>query len=41
MIKAIPNYEGYFVDEEGNVYSNKKGELKQLKAVKLRKILWD
>lgn len=31
MIKEIPNLKEYFIDDKGNVYSNKSGTLKQLK----------
>lgn len=30
MIKEIPGYPNYFVDTDGNVYSNKSGELKRM-----------
>lgn len=30
MIKEIPNYPNYFVDTDGNVYSNKSGKLKKI-----------
>ena len=33
-MKEIKNYKGYFVDEEGNVYSNKSGEIKKMHPYK-------
>ena len=30
MIKEIPNYPNYFADTDGNIYSNKTGNLKKL-----------
>ena len=30
MIKEIPNYPNYFADTDGNIYSNKSGNLKRL-----------
>ena len=30
-MKQIENFDGYFVDEQGNVYSNKSGTIKKLK----------
>lgn len=35
----VPGYNGYFVDENGNVYSNKRGKLRQLKLIKLKSYL--
>ena len=32
-MKHIKNYEDYFVDEAGNVYSKRKGSLKKLKPI--------
>lgn len=32
-MKQIENYEDYFVDEAGNVYSKRKGSLKKLKPI--------
>lgn len=31
----VPSHKGYFVDENGNVYSNKRGGMKQLKQIKI------
>lgn len=31
MIKEIPNYKDYYADEEGRIYSDKSGQLKELK----------
>ena len=30
MIKEIPNYPNYFADTDGNIYSNKTGNLKKI-----------
>ena len=38
-MKEIEDHKGYFVDEKGNVYSNKSGEIKQLKPIKFGKYL--
>ena len=32
MIKQIPGFNNYFADIEGNIYSNKSGELKKLNS---------
>lgn len=33
-MKEIVGFQGYFADEDGNIYSNKRGELKKLKPIK-------
>jgi hypothetical protein len=38
-MKEIEGHKGYFVDKKGNVYSNKSGEIKQLKPIKFGKYL--